>query len=316
MGGKWTSCYRSRENEDLHYAAQYDLGTRMGDLFREGANVNARNQRGQTPLIAATIKENIQCMKLLINEGAHVNAVDRVYFHTAINYAAQQESGKCLQFLIKEGADVNSRKSRSTPLMNAVLYTEAENLRTLINAGADVNAIRNNQTALLLALEGCYVEGVKLLILAGADVNAVTDRNETGLIKASYRNDMVCAKLLLNAGAVVNVRSLFRQNAIETSIAHCKNNENSREFTMLLFAAGETTNSHIVRPKLKAVDIPQHLEEFMEPNLLCLTDMCRRSIRKHLMEINNVNLLVRISQLGLPTLLRTFLTYNVSMEIE
>ena len=316
MGGKWTSCYRSRENEDLHYAAQYDLGIRMVDLFREGANVNARNQRGQTPLIAATIKENIQCMELLINEGAHVNAVDRVYFQTALNYAAQQESGKCLQFLIKEGADVNSRKSRSTPLMNAILYTEAENLMTLINSGADVNTIRNNQTALLLAIEGCYVEGIKLLILAGADVNAVTDRNETCLIKSSYRNDMVCAQLLLTAGADVNVRSLFRQNAIETSITHCKNNENSREFTMLLFAAGETPNTGVVRPKLKAIDIPEHLEVFIEPNVLCLADICRKMIRKHLMEINNVNLLVRIPKLGLPTLLRSFLMYDVSIEAE
>ena len=153
-----------------------------------------------------------------------------------------------------------------------------------------------------------------MLILAGADVNAVTDRNETDLIKASYRNDMVCAKLLLNAGAAVNVRSLFRQNAIETSITHCKHNDNSRDFTMLLFAAGETPNTHIVRPKLKAVDVPEHLQEFMEPDVSCLSDICRKMIRKHLMGLNNVNLLVRIPKLGLPTLLRSFLMYNVSLE--
>ena len=46
---------------------------------------------------------------------------------------------------------------------------------------------------------------------------------------------------------------------------------------------------------------------------MCLTNLCRESIRKHLLQISNVNLFVRVSELGLPAMLQEYLLYNISL---
>ena len=71
----------------------------------------------------------------------------------------------------------------------------------------------------------------------------------------------------------------------------------------LLFAAGETFDGRI----------PEGYEPLPEdPQDMSLKSKCRRMLRTHLLKLNaNVNLFLRIPQLGLPTLLRDYLLYDV-----
>ena len=97
---------------------------------------------------------------------------------------------------------VNARgPDGSTPLMYAVLYGDADLLRSMLGAGGNPN-LRNDTgaSALLWAIED--IEKVRLLLDAGADLNAPSNFGRTPLALAGARaNAPDLVKLLLARGA-------------------------------------------------------------------------------------------------------------------
>ena len=74
-------------------------------LLREAADVNQLDEKETTPLGYAVEKNNIKCMLLLLEAGAHVNRSWRGV--TPLTAASGQGHLKCVHFLIQAGADVN-----------------------------------------------------------------------------------------------------------------------------------------------------------------------------------------------------------------
>ena len=77
-------------------------------LVRYGADVNARNQVGTTPLMYAMLQNKLFLPKLLIAGGADVNATDQ-WGRTALMVAAFEGKTKFIKLLIKAGADVGMK---------------------------------------------------------------------------------------------------------------------------------------------------------------------------------------------------------------
>ena len=76
---------------------------------------------GSTALIVAASKNNIQCVKILLQLQPDVNAVDESGC-TALHTAANNCHHECLDLLIKAGADVNlTDKLDHTPFYNDCL---------------------------------------------------------------------------------------------------------------------------------------------------------------------------------------------------
>ena len=126
-------------------------------LIRAGANVNATSRNGGTPLFsAAATNENPEIFTVLINAGATVN-VQNLNGSTPLSMAAQfNKNPEIVRVLINAGAKLDTRYgSGNTPLMGSAGYGGSDPgvLTVLINAGAEVNA-RNNQgrTALDIAM--------------------------------------------------------------------------------------------------------------------------------------------------------------------
>ena len=142
-------------------------------MVQDGADVNARNKNGETPL------------------------------HLVTNRALAQA-------LIDAGADITARERFSyTPLHIACMDDKEEIIECLIHAKADVNALGDDEvTPLHLAQSAA---AVKLLVQNGANLNAQDKYGDTPAMKAVRRFratiDYNSLGALLDAGAKTDIRN-------------------------------------------------------------------------------------------------------------
>ena len=166
----------------LHWAAMYNDVETMGVLMEVGADIEAREQAGSTPLHSAAGYDSLEALMMLLKHGADVHARNRdgaTPFHCAARYNRLE----ALVVLLKHGADVNAVDYISqTPLhwaaREAGTSTAAEVVDLLLRRGADETMLGLGSTTAVDVI--------------GADVS-----EETSLIEDVER----VRKLLVNAPA-------------------------------------------------------------------------------------------------------------------
>src|SRR5262249_35668920 len=62
--------------EDLHAAAASGSVTEIDRLVKQGANLNARDGNGRTPMMVAAYRQDDAAVRALIEAGANLNALD------------------------------------------------------------------------------------------------------------------------------------------------------------------------------------------------------------------------------------------------
>ena len=305
-------------------------------LINAGADVNLDDPHTQiTPLIEIAQLGYTECVQLLIDAGANVNHKTRVH-KTALLVACQGGHTKCAEALLAGGADVNPQVDghKNIPLFFAIHNCNQLLVDCLIKAGADVNH-KNiyGETALIFAAGKRRDKSVKALIQAGADVNHAGADGYTALIKSVMFGHDQCVKSLIEAGADVNhsagISALqFAITKVHTKCltplleggAHaqvCASNNTrvllpnylSQKTYKLLHAAGFTVNT--IGPTHPFFLLKSRLEEELNIRLEAL---CRKTIRKHLLQMSPMNLFVQVTQLGLPTALQKYLLHGVSLD--
>lgn len=108
-----------------------------------GTDVNVRNKSGETPLMIAAIKGQMEVCKALIERGAAVNQAG----WTPLHYAASSDSLPVLRLLLERRAAVDARAPNGrTPLMQAAMYGSEDVVDALLAAGAD-SAVRDPKGA-------------------------------------------------------------------------------------------------------------------------------------------------------------------------
>jgi hypothetical protein len=92
-------------------------------LISKGANVNAVDREGSTPLMYAVRGDQIGAAKLLLSSGAHIGAKDR-QGRTALHFAALRGSAAMTKFLIARGASGSAKDQfGDTPLHLCAKYS-------------------------------------------------------------------------------------------------------------------------------------------------------------------------------------------------
>ena len=151
-------------------------------LIEQGADVNAAQGDGTTPLHWAAYQLDSELVERLIARGASANTQNR-YGASPLGEAAKAAHAAIVALLLKGGANVAATNADGeTVLMLAARTGSTEVASALLAAGADVNAREawRDQTALMWAAEGAFPGLVDLLIEHGADVRARAATNDWG----------------------------------------------------------------------------------------------------------------------------------------
>ena len=103
----------------------------------KGVDIDIRNHAGETPLMMAALKAEVDAAGALLSHGAAVQKDG----WTPLHYAATGGSAPIVRLLLSRGAALEARSPNgSTPLMMAARYGNEEAVDALLAAGADRTA--------------------------------------------------------------------------------------------------------------------------------------------------------------------------------
>ncbi len=122
----------------LHEAAMFGQADLAAVLLRSGADPDAGEAEGHTPLYRASTGD---VARVLLAAGATVDAVSGPTRGTALHQAARRGNVPVAQVLLDHGATIDARDARrETPLRRAVNCRQMEIVRLLVRHGADPRA--------------------------------------------------------------------------------------------------------------------------------------------------------------------------------
>lgn len=169
----------------LHAAAVRRDAKRVTELLGEGADPNARDRWGRTPVMWAArfIDQDRETIPALVRAGADVNAADEDGA-TAMHIAASHAWDGELADLLHQGARIDARDHMGrTPLMYAASSKHHDyQVLYLLEAGAAVDGMDDEgRTALMHAAIGWrpYGNSVEFLLAAHADKSIRDHRGRT-----------------------------------------------------------------------------------------------------------------------------------------
>lgn len=197
-----------RMTHKLLQAAKNGETSVVKDLLERGADINARDAAGRTPVLLAAHGSHIETIHFLIEAGADVNLRDDRNDNPLLHAAA---AGKLaiVKLLLDAGADTRlTNRYGGVSLIPASERGHVEVVKELLTrSDVNVNHINNlGWTALLEAIilsDGGedHQKIVALLIEHGADVELADREGVTPLSHARSRRYQEMERMLVNAGA-------------------------------------------------------------------------------------------------------------------
>lgn len=157
----------------LHSAVLAGRADTVKALLDDGADVEATDDNGATPLYTAAVNGHIEVARVLLAAGATASA-SSPDGHSALAGAARAGHPGTVRVLVEAGADVRGCHNTTlvTPLHWAVVNGDVDSVMVLLLAGADASATdANGSTPLHAAVKGGHVEIARALLQHGANPN-------------------------------------------------------------------------------------------------------------------------------------------------
>jgi ankyrin repeat protein len=175
-------------------------------LLKAGADPDSSGADGQTALMLLARTSNVEAARLLIEHGAHVNAVEKQKEQTALMWAAAESQPAMVRELIAHGADVNAREHVNEDLAQVSSEPRAQHLSY------------GGLTAMLYATrEGCFT-CVQALVEGGAKLNMTDPEGVTPLIEAITNAHFDTAKYLIAKGANIDKWDWWGRNPLYCAV--------------------------------------------------------------------------------------------------
>jgi uncharacterized protein len=214
----------------MHLAVETDYDVGVTKLLAKGADVNAKDEQGQTPLGYASSFGRKKVIPVLLKApGIDVNSREKDGT-TLLMHAAENGEPEAGLALLKAGADAKATAPDGATALHKLCSVTKHNrkqfnvpegpylefLDALIAGGAPVNAKKkyDGATALLVAVPEGHVPTVTELIAKGANPNLANATGETPLLVAARDGDAAMVKALLAGKADPNAKDRVGRSAL------------------------------------------------------------------------------------------------------
>jgi ankyrin repeat protein len=192
----------------------------------KGVHPDEPGDNGSTPLMAASRFGHLEIVKVLIEQGAKVNAQNQ-FLQTPLHQAAYGYT-ETVQYLLSKGADPNLNDMfNNSPLFylsqDGFHEIDVDGIKMLIDAGALVNNQGNDSfqekdgaTALHVAAWCCRYENVVQLLKSGADPTIRNKRGHTAFEIAGKHEIFTCPGLS-RAATILKMQSAFTTGSMTSN---------------------------------------------------------------------------------------------------
>ena len=211
------------DGEILKITVQNDNFSAMDSFIEQGADINLRDENGNTPLYTALTGNHLKMAKKLIKAGADVNAPSAENGKTPLIIATSRANQ------IKDEVEnimKQTEKNEITETFNLNLQKQVKHqmniarkiLLTLIDNGADVNQETPYGTPLMNACTNSWnVDIIDTLLKEGAQVNQRDRNGRTALFYGELFGGNKVSTILLKAGADVDIKDANGKTYLEVT---------------------------------------------------------------------------------------------------
>jgi ankyrin repeat protein len=191
-------------NTVLHHATMWKIDSVIPAIVERGANTEAVNISGETPLFIAVKANAASTVRALLGAGASLTGRDSLG-NTALHTAVRSNAPQAAEALLDANSNIDAYNLYGqTPLHDAVRLGSYDTQVILVRRGANIE-VRDNEgnTPLLLTVRMGTFRAAEQLITSGGDINTRNNSGDTALHTAvrDERSDLVA--LLLQNGAQI-----------------------------------------------------------------------------------------------------------------
>ena len=227
-----------KKRDALHTAIRNGDLQAASRLIAAGADINAKNGKGDTPLHVACDANILEAVTLLLKHNADPKAESK-WGDQSLHKAVKGRNLSIVRKLLDAGADVNCRGSSDyTPLHHACTgrNLSAALVDVLLKKGAELNALSSgDETPLYMSCKyrsTNQLEIIEALIEGGADP-AIAAKRDAPIHRACVLGNPVIVSCLLKNGAPVNARDSKAKTPL-----HIATKMRSQSVVKVLLAAG------------------------------------------------------------------------------
>ncbi|KAK8741700.1 hypothetical protein OTU49_002350 [Cherax quadricarinatus] len=200
-GGDLNSNQEGEAGPLIHTAASVGCLHCLSVLLRLGANIEAKDSKGRTPLHAAIESEQLEAVNYLLSEGADLEAADTFRQHRAIHHAVQVDSAELVQRLIEAGVDKVRDRDGLTLFQFALLKRKYKALDALVKL--QVTEVNDGQNTIHYCACVGSQPAMEILLDNDFNINESDSEGRTALHHAIYSGHEPLVLFLINSGCSI-----------------------------------------------------------------------------------------------------------------
>jgi ankyrin repeat domain-containing protein 50 len=205
----------------LYYASDMGLQTVVQLLLDHNAEVDAKDEDGQTALHKAALNGHETVVRLLLDHNAEVDVKDEGG-RTALHGAAFNGHEVVVRLLLDHQAEVDAKSENGRTTLHRAAFNGYETMvRLLLDHQAEVNAkSEDGWTALHRAALGGHEAVVRLLLDHQAKAHAKDEDGRTALHEAALGGHEAVVRLLLDHQAEVHAKDKYGWTALHRAASN------------------------------------------------------------------------------------------------